>query len=57
VGDLFCATKSLWKAMLPEIPDLILNDDGFWSECLVALFKQRGAADATGCCEFVKEDK
>lgn len=52
--DLFCATKSWWRDALKDIPDLVLGSDYYWSECLLALFKGRGATDATGCCSFVK---
>ncbi len=48
VGDCFYATKAFWKMMLPEIPDLILGGDYFWSHALAALFRLRGAEDVTG---------
>jgi hypothetical protein len=57
VVDLFCATRAQWKAMLPEIPDFVLNGDYYWSQGLWAIFKKHGASDATGCCSFVKEEK
>ena len=57
VVDLFCATRKWWKRVFPEIPDLILGNDYSWSQCLLVLFKQFGASDATGCCSFVKEGK
>ncbi len=57
IVDLFCATRKWWKEALPDIPDLILSNDYIWSQCLWALFKQRGAMDATGCCYFEKEAK
>lgn len=55
VVDLFCATKHWWRTILPEIPDLILNNDHYWSEVLWAIFKSHGASDATGACSFVKD--
>lgn len=56
VADLFTATRGWWRAALPDIPDLVLNEDHQWSQCLWALFKQRGAVDATGVCT-IKETK
>jgi len=56
VADLFCAPKAFWKRVLPSIPDLILGNDHYWSQCLWALFKQEGAIDATGCCVFAKAE-
>ena len=50
VVDLFCATKSWWKSRLGEIPDLVLNNDYNWSQCLWAIFHQAGAKDLTGVC-------
>jgi hypothetical protein len=55
ITDLFCATKKWWKDVVPEIPDLVLNGDYTWSECLRVLFQQRGARDETGVCYFGKE--
>lgn len=57
IADLFCATKKFWKTILPEVPDLILGPDYFWSQCLWAIFKKHGASDVTGCCAFIKEEK
>lgn len=54
VADLFSAPKSFWRTILPEVPDLLLcNQDNFWGEALVALFRKHGASDQTGVCEFV----
>jgi hypothetical protein len=54
IVDLFSAPKSFWKTILPEIPDLLLdNDCPWWSHALWAVFKRHGATDASGCCEFV----
>lgn len=57
IADMFCATKKWWKGLLPEIPDMILGNDYYWSECLRVLFQKHGAKDATGLCSFVKEEK
>jgi hypothetical protein len=56
--DLFSAPKSFWKTILPEVPDLLLdNSDPWWSEALLAVFKKHGAKDASGCAEFVGGEK
>lgn len=56
--DLFSAPKLFWKTILPEVPDLLLdNDCHFWSEALLAIFKKHGAKDCSGCCEFVGGEK
>jgi hypothetical protein len=58
IVDLFSAPKSLWQKIMPEIPDLILdNKDVFWSQALMAIFKRNGAVDATGACEYIGESK
>jgi hypothetical protein len=48
IGDLFCARREWWKERLPEIPDLILGTDYFWSHVLGALFAEHKAQDITG---------
>jgi len=48
VGDLFFAKREFWKKALPEIPDLVLGSDFFWSHTLAALFRMKGAEDVTG---------
>ncbi len=56
--DLFSAPKSFWKTILPEVPDLLLdNSDPWWSEALLAVFKKHGAVNASGCCEFVGKEE
>lgn len=58
IVDLFSAPKSFWRKILPEIPDLVLdNDDPLWSEALCMIFRRNGARDASGCCEFVGGEK
>lgn len=59
IADLFSAPKSFWRQILPEIPDgLVLdNEEKFWAEALRIIFEKYGATDATGCCEFVGEEK
>lgn len=58
IADLFSAPKSFWRQILPEIPDLLLdNECPWWSEALLAIFKRHGARDASGCCEFVGGEK
>ncbi len=59
IADLFSAPKSFWKTILPEVPDLLLdNEDAFWSEALCAIFRKHGAKDVSGVCEFAgKESK
>lgn len=54
IADLFAAPKRWWKEALMDMPDLVLNQDHFWSECLRVLFQKQGATDATGVCSFVK---
>ncbi len=53
IVDLFSAPKAFWKKIMPEIPDLILDDGSEWSQALMVLFKKYGATDQTGVCEFV----
>jgi len=53
VGDLFCATRSWWKTMMKEIPDLLLSGDFYWSQCLWGIFHQAGAKDVTGVCHRI----
>lgn len=48
ICDLFMASKSFWKSILPEIPDVFLCGDALWSQALWSVFKAYGAADATG---------
>ncbi len=58
IVDLFSAPKAFWKKILPEIPDLVLdNEDSTWSQALWAIFRKHNATDATGCCEFVGGEK
>ncbi len=57
VVDLFCATKQFWKMILPEIPDMLLDNSHYWDLVLWSIFKKHGASDATGCCSFVKGEK
>lgn len=53
VGDLFSAPREFWKGILPEIPDLLLGADHYWSECLIHIFRRHGARDITGFCERI----
>src|SRR5881394_154449 len=48
VADLFCARKSWWRTVMPEIPDMILGRDVFYPHALWALFDRAKAFDATG---------
>ena len=48
IGDVFCATRSKWKEILPLIPDLFLSSDYYWSEVVLNIFKKIGAKDLTG---------
>lgn len=58
IVDLFSAPKAFWKKILPEIPDLILdNNDTAWSQALMVIFRKHGAQDCTGCCQFVGGEK
>lgn len=44
-ADLFCAPAEFWRKIMPEIPDLVLAPDAYWSRCLVELFKAHGARE------------
>jgi hypothetical protein len=48
ICDLFTAPREWWQAALAEIPDLLLGSDYWWSQCLWAIFRRRGAVDITG---------
>jgi hypothetical protein len=48
IVDLFAATTEFWKAILPEIPDLVMGEDAFWSRVLVEIFKAKGAKEVEG---------
>lgn len=50
VGDLFCGTKVWWRNVWGEIPDFVMGTDHYWPHVLLALFREQGAFDATGCC-------
>jgi len=56
VGDLFYATKSPWKEMLDEIPDVFLSNDYQWSQIMWAIFRKRGAKDVTGAALHPKTE-
>ena len=57
ICDLFTAPREWWKDALPEIPDLLLGSDYWWSQCLWAVFRRRGAVDITGACSRPKPEK
>lgn len=58
VVDLFCATRKWWRDALPDIPDYVMDEPGhLWAQGLWALFKSKGATDATGCCTYSGGDK
>lgn len=50
VADMFSAPRDWWKQRLPEIPDLLMGKDYWWSEALRVLFQKHGAKDVTGVC-------
>jgi hypothetical protein len=50
VCDVFTAPREWWQAVLPELPDLLFGSDYWWSQCLWAIFRNRGAVDITGTC-------
>ncbi len=57
IVDLFSAPRAFWKKIMPEIPDLILDDGSEWGEALMVIFRKYGAVDSTGCAEFVGGEK
>ena len=57
ICDLFTAPREWWQAALPEIPDLLLGSEFWWSQCLWAIFRRRGAVDITGACSRPKPEK
>jgi hypothetical protein len=45
-ADLFCAPAEFWRTkILPELPDLVMSQDAWWSRVLVELFKAHGARE------------
>ena len=48
VVDLFAAPVEFWKAILPDIPDMVMGTDGFWSRVLLEIFKAKGAVEIEG---------
>jgi hypothetical protein len=48
VVDLFAAPVEFWKAILPDIPDMVMGTDGFWSRVLLEIFKAKGATEISG---------
>lgn len=53
IVDLFCAKKSWWEKVLPEIPDYLLGPDYFWSHGLWALFQKHGATEVFDACQAI----
>ena len=48
VVDLFAAPVEFWKSILPDIPDMVMGTDGFWSRVLLEIFKAKGAKEIEG---------
>lgn len=44
-ADLFCAPADFWRKILPELPDLVMSPDAYWSRVVLELFKQHGAKE------------
>jgi hypothetical protein len=47
-ADLFAARVELWKQILPELPDMCMDDGAFWSRALLEVFKMHGAREIEG---------
>jgi hypothetical protein len=46
--DLFAAPVEFWQKILPEIPDMVMGTDSYWSRVLLELFKMNGAKEIGG---------
>jgi hypothetical protein len=46
--DLFAARVEFWKQILPELPDICMDDGAFWSRALLEVFKMHGAREIEG---------
>jgi hypothetical protein len=46
--DLFGAPVKFWVEIFPEIPDIVLGADAFWSLLLMHIFKKHGAVEIEG---------
>lgn len=44
-ADLFCAPADFWRKILPELPDLVMSPDAYWSRVVLELFKAHGAQE------------
>lgn len=48
VVDLFSAPVVFWCKVFPEVPDVVMGNDGFWSRILMEIFKAHGAKEVEG---------
>lgn len=48
VVDMFAAPVEFWRKVFPEVPDVVMGNDGFWSRILLEIFKAHGAKEVEG---------
>ncbi len=46
--DLFAAPVHFWVRIFPEIPDVVMGVDAYWSRLLMEIFKKHGAVKVEG---------
>jgi hypothetical protein len=52
-ADLFGGDRSFWEKILPEVPDLVMDDAAFWNRALLEVFKKHGAKQIEGIYQNV----
>ena len=52
-ADLFAADRDFWVKILPEIPDMVMDDAAFWNRALLEVFKKHGAKQVEGIYQNV----
>lgn len=53
IVDLFAAPVEFWQKILPEVSDVVMGTDGFWSRILQEIFKAHGAVEIEGIYRHV----
>jgi len=46
--DLFAAPVDFWVKVFPEISDVVMGADSYWSRLLMEIFKKHGAREISG---------
>ncbi len=47
-ADLFGGSRDFWEKILPEVPDVVMDDAAFWNRALLEVFKKHGATQVEG---------